>query len=143
MLGLPAVKRTVGHQRWVGRLGGRELGVAALAHLFLLAAIISGVVGGTRVGAEVWAIDGVVPPLCASSGGHAAPGAPASDHGDHGICALCSATGCVAGLAAPPAVAPQPRTVAILAAAPRSGREPSLVRPVNWDARPRAPPGAA
>ncbi|HVV94996.1 MAG TPA: hypothetical protein VHD15_16410 [Hyphomicrobiales bacterium] len=131
------------HGPWVAKPGRRQLLTAALACLFLAAAILSGVIGGAEAGAEAWSIDGVVPPLCASLGGHAAPGTPATGHGDHGICALCSATGCVAALAVPPAAAPLPQTAATVAFADHPWRELWRRRPVNWDARPRAPPGAA
>jgi hypothetical protein len=121
----------------------RQLMTAGVAGFFLLGAILAGVVGGARVGAEVWSIDGIVLPLCAPGAGHTAPNTPASHHSDHGICALCVATGCVAGLAAAPLAAPLPRIVRVAAAVVRRGREPLLARRINWNARPRAPPGVA
>jgi hypothetical protein len=128
-------------QPWIGRLGRRHLLTAGLAYLFLLGAVLSGVLGGQRLAAA--ADGGFVPILCTHDGGLALPGVPAPDQADHGICALCVATGCVAALAVAVPSAPVPAAAPIAIALLPTYREPPPRPAVNWHARSRAPPRAA
>jgi hypothetical protein len=137
------VNRATRRAPWLGRLRPRQAATAAFAGLFLLGAVVAGLVGGARVGAEAWTVGGVLAPICAPAGGHTAPGTPDPGHGDHGICALCAATGCVAGLGGPPLVVPLPHAAVLGVAFVAPLREPSRRRLVHWDARPRAPPRSA